>query len=94
MAGEIISWNISGIKCKLSVNYHDKIQTLSSLFENVNSTFILNIQESHIFKKEELPTILPLYEHMFEYIISNAKINDPYAGIILCIRKTEEIVSK
>ena len=91
MAGEILQWNISGLKCKESIYYQEKIESLSLIFENIN-TYIFSIQETHISKKEELPIIMNLYEHMFVYITSYSKDNDPYAGIIVGIRKTEEIL--
>ena len=48
MAGDIFHWNISGIKSKISQNYQEKIDTISSILENSSSTYILNIQETHI----------------------------------------------
>lgn len=93
MAGEIIHWNICGLKSKKSQHYKDKIDTLSALLERIESTLILNIQETHISKKEELPNIIRNYKHLYNFQISNAPENDTYSGIILGIRKTERIIS-
>ena len=94
MAGEIVHWNISGLKCKRSPNYNDKLDSISSILENVNSTFLLNIQETHISSDKDLPNILRLYDHIYSYVITSSSENDPYSGIILCIRKTETLVEK
>ena len=93
MAGDIIHWNICGLKSKKSPNYNAKIDSLSLLLENVHSTWFLNIQETHISKDEELPEFFNKYDHLYEYIITNSVASDPYSGIILCVRKTEEVIS-
>ena len=93
MAGDFIHWNINGIKCKKSPNFKDKINTLSSILENSSSTEILNIQETHISHKEELPKALKLYEHLYSFVITYASNDDPYSGILLAINKNEEIIS-
>ena len=93
MVGDINTWNICGLKSKRSPFYNEKIDTLSSLLENVNSTNILNIQETHIAKNEELPSVISLYKHLYNFEITNATDTDTYSGIILCIRKTERLIS-
>ena len=93
MAGEIIHWNISGLKCKRSPNYKEKINYLRSFLEKNNSTYILNIQETHISKSNELPSILKLHEHLYNFVIAYSRNDDPYSGILLGIRKTEDIIS-
>ena len=61
--------------------------------ENVNSTQILNIQETHISRNEELAEIISHYKHLYNFEITNAPDTDTYSGIIVCIRKTERLIS-
>ena len=91
MAGEIFHWNVNGLKCKRSPNYSKKIDIISSHLENSNSTMFFNIQETHI-DSEELPPFLDIYTHIYNFEKTVAREGDPYSGIILCIRKTEEIL--
>ena len=93
MAGDIYHWNIGGIKCKRSTNYNDKINQLSSILEKASSTLILNIQETHISNEAELPKILETYSHIYNFIKAFSNINDSFSGIIIGIRKTEDIVA-
>ena len=82
MAGDIIHFNICGLKSKRSQFYNEKIDTLSSLLEKVNSTHIFNIQETHISKNVELPNIIRQYEHLYNFEITYSSENDSYSGII------------
>ena len=93
MAGEIIHWNICGLKTKNNQYYKIKTETLTSFLEKTESTWIMNIQETHISKNEELPNFVKNYEHLFNFITSNAPEDDTFAGLILGIRKTERIIS-
>ena len=88
MAGEIIHWNINGLKNKKSPKYKDKIDTISSLLENVNQTYLINIQETHLSNNSEMPEIVRTYEHIYNHIITHSSTEDPYSGIIIFIQKT------
>ena len=92
MAGEIFQWNINGIKCQISPNYKDKINQITSILEKNSSTAILNIQETHISSETELPDFVNLYKHIYHFQKTFSEIEDPSAGILICIRKTEEII--
>ena len=91
MAGEITHWNINGLKCKSSPNYKDKVDLLTSILEK-NSTFILNVQETHISSKEDMPKFLEVYKHIYHVVKTLSPSNDRASGIFICIRKTEEII--
>lgn len=54
MAGEILHWNINGLKCKRSPNYKAKLDRIKSFLDN-EKTLVLNIQETHISSETELP---------------------------------------
>jgi len=92
MAGEIVHWNVNGLKSKRSPKYNDKINTISSILEKSNHTFLLNIQETHLPDNNELPDFVKTYDHMYDYISTNSSSDDPYSGILIFIRKTEEIL--
>ena len=85
-------WNVNGLKCKKSLNYNKKVDTITSYLEKNNSTLLLNIQETHIANEGELPNFVNLYKHIYHFEMTFVANNDPSAGIILCIRKTEEII--
>ena len=93
MAGEIFQWDINGFKCKRSPTYIEKIDTIRSILENNNSTLMLNIQETHIPSENELPKLLTFYKHIYHFEKTFSRNEDPYSGILICIRKTEEIIS-
>ena len=90
--GDIVHININGLKCKRSQTYKGKCDTISSILENINSTCILNIQETHLFNESEIPQIFNLYEHTFHIISTYGKVEDPAAGITLCVKKTMEVI--
>ena len=92
MMGDIYHWNINGLKCKKSINYKEKTQTLTSILENNNSTFILNVQETHIPSECDLPKFFNLYKHIYHFENTFSRNEDPSSGILICIRKTEEII--
>ena len=79
MAGEIVHWNVNGLKSKRSPKYIDKINTISSILENSNQTFLLNIQEKNLQNINELPDLVKTYDHMYEHISTNSSSNDPYS---------------
>ena len=92
MGDDIYHWNINGLKCKRSPNYSGKINQISSILENA-STSILNIQETHISKNEELPNFVRTYSHLFAFEKTFATTGDVSSGIIVCIRKTDTVMS-
>ena len=94
MMGEIIHLNVNGLKCKSSPNFHKKNDIISSILENVNSTWILNLQETHLHHESENPNFFELYKHLYHFIRTNANTTDPAAGIILCVKKSMEILSQ
>jgi exonuclease III len=93
MAGEIFQWNINGLKCKQSPNYKGKCETLKSILDKNDCPFILNIQETHFLNESDLPKLLKPYNHLYHFEKTFAKNDDPAAGILICIRKTEEVLS-
>ena len=88
MAGEILHWNINGLKCKRSPNYKAELDRIKIFLDN-EKTRVLNIQETHI--STELPNLLDYYKHLYHFEKTYAKSNDTASGILMCIRKTENI---
>ena len=58
MAGEIFQWNLNGLKCKKSQNFKGKLEMIESILEKNTTTLIVNIQETHISKEEEIPGLV------------------------------------
>ena len=92
MAGEILHWNINGLKCKRSPNYKTKLDRIKSFLDN-EKTLVLNIQETHISSETELPNFLDYYNHLYHFEKTYAKSDDTASGILMCIRKTENLRS-
>ena len=92
MGGEIVHWNVNGLKSKGSPSYPDKIDTITSVLENFSSTRIFNIQETHFSENNDILAITNIYSHMYSYINTNAFREDRFSGILLLIRNTEEII--
>ena len=94
MMGEIIHLNVNGLKCKSSPNFHKKNDIISSILENVNSTWIFNLQETHLHHESENPNFFELYKHLYHFIRTNANTTDPAAGIILCVKNLWRYLAK
>ena len=92
MAVDILHWNVNGLKCKTNKNYKSKTNQICAILEK-NTTFILSLQETHISNSKDLPNFIKLYNHIFDFAYSFSTANDPYAGIILAIRKSDEITT-
>ena len=91
MADEVYHWNINGLKCRNSPNYSDKIKQICSILET-QSTFTLNLQETHLARENEQPSFINTYKHLFHFEKTFSRLNDSYSGIMMCIRKTESIM--
>ena len=87
MMGDIVHLNVNGLKCKRGPNIKAKLDNISSILENVNSTWILNLQETHLHNESENPMFFELYNHLYHFVRTNASTTDPAAGIILCVTK-------
>ena len=94
MMGDIVHLNVNGLKCKRGPNIKAKLDNISSILENVNSTWILNLQETHLHNESENPMFFELYNHLYNFVRTNASTTDPAAGIILCVKKSMEIISQ
>ena len=88
--GEIIQWNINGLKSAISQNFKNKVESISSVLEK-NSTLIFNIQETHFLNESDAPLFTKVYEHLFHFINAFATNGDPFSGILICISKKYEI---
>jgi exonuclease III len=73
MAGEILHWNINGLKCKRSPYYKAKLDRIKSFLDN-EKTLVLNIQKTHISSETELPIFLDYYKHLYHYFNDEYKI--------------------
>ena len=66
-----------------------KLVTLSG---NNYSTYILNVQETHISNNSDFPKKLKVYSHMYHCVSTYSNNADPYSGIFTFIRKTETLI--
>ena len=92
MAVEIIQWNLRGIKTRNNQNYVNKIEIVNDYLENPQKTLLLNLQESHLRNEEEIPTKWKEFDHLFSIISTFAHDDDTYAGIIIFVNKTFDII--
>lgn len=93
MAGEILHWNINGLKNKRSPKYCNKTDTINGILENCSSTRILNIQETHFSEDSDLLSLSRNYDHIYNYINTNAPREDSFSGIIIFIHNSDEILA-
>ena len=94
MAGEFLQWNVNGLKNKRAPSYQNKIDVINSILENIKSTKIFNLQETHFSDDSDHLDITNIYNHMYNFINTNSYREDPFSGILLLIRNTEEIISQ
>ena len=84
----ILQWNIRGLK---SNSFHKTKKCIAKL-ENVQSTLLFNLQETHLRCDEEIPKKLKNMDHLYHILSTHATEDDKGAGILLFVNKTEEII--
>ena len=90
--GDIIHWNIRGIKDKRNLNFFKKVETVVALLKQPQNNLIINIQESHLTQNLQIPRKWLNFEHLYSIISAHAVETDRFGGIILFINKTLEIL--
>ena len=88
MGGDFVHFNIRGLNTDTNTNKSDFIQNEL----NKSTTKVVNIQETRISTPEKIDTLVNTNSNVFNCFSSNATVNDTGAGILLFVRKTEDIL--
>ena len=87
--GDIIQCNIRGVKTE---NLRDqKVQLVSHILSN-NKTRVLSLQETRITNDNQIPKDWLNFKHLYHIVSSNATEIDPGSGIIIFVKKTEDVL--
>jgi len=87
--GDIIQCNIRGVKTE---NLRDqKVQLVSHILSN-NKTRVLSLQETRITNDNQIPKDWLNFKHLYHIVSSNATEIDPGSGIIVFVKKTEDVL--
>ena len=54
MSDEMIKWNKRGLKTSQNVNFSKKVEIVTSFLLNPQSSFIINIQETHLTNQTQI----------------------------------------
>ena len=92
MGKEYLHWNIRGLNDKN--RRKGKVDKVISLIQNPKKIVLLNLQETHISTREDIPKTFFEYKHIFNIVSSLATPADKGSGIILLVNKSEEITSQ
>ena len=87
--GDLIQCNIKGLKTVAL--RENKIELICKILTNTK-TNILNLQETRLKNKKEIPKKWLNFQHLFHILLCNATEEDPGSGILIFIRKTYEIL--
>ena len=90
MGDEIIHLNIRGLN---GIAGNNKVLVIQSELDK-HCTKVLNIHETRLSNSNFLNTIFSDYTNCYNIIFSNVSNNDAGGGIIMCIKMTEEIITK
>ena len=90
--GDIIHWNIRGIKDKHNVNYAKKVDIISQILYGPKIFQILNLQETHICSDINIPNAWLHYNSKYILVPSHASLNDRFGGIVVFLSKNFEIL--
>ena len=88
----VVSWNIRGLKNTRNKNYTKKVNKIKTELEEVGQLKILCLQETHLQSENEIPQAWQEYKHLYHILSTNANEDDKYAGILLFINKTEDVL--
>ena len=89
--GDIIQYNIRGLKTIES--RQNKVNLILKLLAEPDAKF-LSIQETHLNEKKQIPKEFIHLEHIFHIFFCGATENDPGSGILIFVKKTEEILKE
>ena len=87
--GELIQMNIRGIKTESQRK--EKVSLTLNFLDKHNLKF-LNIQETRLQNKNEIPKDFTHLEHLYNIVFCGTDETDPGAGILFFVKKTEEIL--
>lgn len=89
--GDIINYNVRGLKT-VEIR-QNKVDFLCKTLGEHNLK-ILSLQETRLSDKNQIPKDFLHLNHIFEIIFCGAPEQDPGSGILLFIKKTEEIIEQ
>ena len=87
--GDIIQCNIKGLKTVAL--RENKTELICKILTNTK-TYILNLQETRLQNRNEIPKKWLNFQHLFHILLCNATAEDPGSGLLIFIRKTYEIL--
>ena len=89
---QILTWNIRGIRNTKIDQGKRKVNKIKHELEQVNQLKILCLQETHLRNESEIPFEWNKYKQLYHFLFTGATQNDNYAGIVLFVNKTENIL--
>ena len=92
MSNEIIQWNIRGLKTSQNINFSKKIEIVTSFLLNPQSSFVINIQETHFTNQTQIPKDWLNFKHLYHIISTFAHERDRFSGISIFLNKTYDIL--
>ena len=89
--GDILHCNVRGLKTPdIRKN---KVAIIQKLL-NENKPIFINLQETHLYDDPEIPNEWTHLKSLYNIVFCGANSTDPGSGIIVFIRKTEQILEK
>ena len=89
--GEIIQFNVRGLKT--ADIRENKVNLISKILDE-HDTKVLNLQETRLKELEQIPLKLLHYKHIYHILFCGASDEDQGSGILIFVKKTEEILKK
>jgi len=89
---DILHWNLKGIKDKRSLNYKEKIEIVTHLLSSPQKNGIINLQETHLGNIDQIPLEWKHFEHIYTMIPNFSTNTDTFAGTLIFIKKSVEII--
>ena len=92
MGGELVHWNLRGIKSKANSNYSKKVSIITNLLNKPQSSMVINLQETHLNSCNELPKEWVNFSHVYRIISTFATDTDRFGGITCFINKLWDVL--
>ena len=92
MSNEIIHWNLRGLKTSQNLNFSTKIETIISFLLNPQTTFLVNIQETHLTDQTQIPKKWLNFKHLYHIVSTFAHERDRFSGISIFISKMYDML--
>ena len=89
--GDIIQYNVRGLKSAES--RQNKVNNITQLLAGTDTKFI-SLQETRLNDRTQIPKQFLHLEHIYHIFLCGATVNDPGSGILIFVKKTEEILKE